>query len=285
MWAIAAILFSQLGRDINARTLNLGKGVIATICLLILFLPSDLPESSRTYFISNEFWYLALSGLLGITIGDTLYFLTLQRLGARLTLLIGTLIPVVTAISAIVLFDEQISVLAGTGLMMTISGVGYVLWNKVGQSESSKLWISGVLIGSFYILAESGGILLTKLGLGAYDSIEATLIRQIWGVAGLTFWGLAAGSLLVDFKPVRRNRRLLTLFVAASFIGAFLGTWLSIFALEMTYASVAVSLNSTSPLFVIPIAYWFLNEKISKNSVIGAIAAVLGVFLYFMSLS
>ena len=146
------------------------------------------------------------------------------------------------------------------------------------------MWLSGLIVAMIYVLAESGGILLTKMGLGYYDSLEATFIRQVWGVVGLTFWGLAAGNMLSGFHPLINRPKLAALFVVTSFIGAFLGTWLSILALDLTYTAVAVSLNSTSPLFVLPISYWFLKEKLTKSSVIGATIAVLGIVVYFSSL-
>jgi len=280
MWAIAAILFAQLGQQLNARALNLGKGIVAAVCLFVLLIAAGFNLS----YEANTFWYLALSGLLGIAIGDTLYFLTLQRLGAKLTLLVGTLIPVVTAISAVIFFHEHIKLLSAIGLSMTVLGVTYVLWFKVEKDGVNRAWIGGLVIALFYIMTESGGILLTKLGLDYYGSLEATFIRQIFGVAGLVFWGLSARSLLTDFKPVTNDKRLLLALIVTSFIGAFLGTWLSIVALELTYTAVAVSLNSTSPLFVLPIAYWLLGEKLTRNSVYGAIIAVLGVVIYFISL-
>ena len=279
MWAIAAILFSQLGKQLNAKALNLGKGIIALVCLSIVLLPTGFSE-----FQINSFFFLALSGLLGIAIGDTLYFLTLQRLGAKLTLLVGTLIPVVTGISAIILFSETPSILSVSGLIVTVFGVSYVLWQKVEEKKVNKVWLSGLFIAFFYIMTESGGILLTKMGLDNYTSLEATFIRQAWGIAGLFFWGLVVGNLISDFKPLRHNPKLLGLFAVTSFIGAFLGTWFSILALELTFASVAVALNSTSPLFVLPIAYWFLKEKLTPRSVYGAIIAVFGVILYFTGL-
>ncbi|MDH5258970.1 MAG: DMT family transporter, partial [Gammaproteobacteria bacterium] len=184
MWAIAAILFAKLGKQLSARSLNLGKGIIALVCLLFILFPFRTSD-----FLQEGFWYLALSGLLGICIGDTLYFLTLQRLGARLTLLVGTLIPVVTALSAIVLFKEAISFLSAVGLLLTIGGVTYVLWSKVNREtkvdtedktktksetktktksesdcakkHSKKILLSGVFIAIVYVLAESAGILLT----------------------------------------------------------------------------------------------------------------------------
>ena len=75
-----------------------------------------------------------------------------------------------------------------------------------------------------------------------------------------------------------------TLLIAAV-IGAFLGTWLSIIALKYTHAAVAATLNSTSPLFILPLAVLMLKERISSREILGALIAVSGVGIYFGSLS
>lgn len=280
LWAVAAILFAQIGEKLSARTINLVKGFVAFVCLAFLLLIYSTSE-----FEWRAFGFLALSGIIGIAIGDTLYFQTLQRLGAKLTLLIGTLIPVVTGVSALFLFNETISHVQVFGLLITLFGVAFVLWNKTTQNTSNYAWFSGVTIACIYVFAESAGILLTKYGLNHYNSVEATFIRQIFGVAALVFWGLAVKDLVGGFEPLRKNSRLLGLLIATSFIGAFLGTWLSIFALESTYAAVAVTLNATSPIFVLPLAYWFLKEKFDKKQLIGSLVAVFGIAVYFVNLS
>jgi len=279
LWAVAAVLFGQIGREMTAKAMNLAKGLVALFCLVIFIFPEPFVNLRQ-----ETFWVLALSGILGICIGDTLYLLSIQRLGARLTLLVGTLIPVVTAIAAVFLFQEFMGISAYLSLILTVLGVSYVLWSKAEKSHQKILWTSGLTVAGLFVLTESSGILLTKWAVIEMDSLEATFIRQVWGVVGLTIWGLLARELVSDFLPLKNNPFLLKKLILTSFIGAFLGTWLSVLALKLTYASVAVALNSTSPIFVLLISGLFLSEKIPRSSIIGAIVAVLGVILYFLQM-
>ena len=232
----------------------------------------------------ETFWVLALSGVLGICIGDTLYLLSIQRLGARLTLLIGSLIPVVTAVVAVFVFNEYMGISAYLSLLLTVFGVAYVLWSKAEKSQKHIIWKSGLVVAGLFVLTESSGILLTKWAVFEVDSLEATFLRQVWGVAGLTVWGLLAREFVSDFLPLKNNPALFKKLIITSIVGAFLGTWLSVLALKLTYASVAVALNSTSPIFIILISVLFLNEKIPRSSIIGSIVAVVGVVLYFLQI-
>lgn len=213
-----------------------------------------------------------------------MYFLTLQRLGARYTLLLGTMIPVVVAIVSYMSLGEHLPLISFLGLTLTIIGVTGVLWRASMSQNASTKWLSGILIGTCFVLGEAGGILLSKLGVSELPAIQASLMRQAIALAALTFWGLAALQLTPWTKslvaPNTRGR-----FLTAAFVGAFLGTYLSLVALKLTYATVAASLNSTSPLFVLPIAAWWLKEKMSLSSIVGTAVAVAGIFVYFFSLS
>jgi len=58
----------------------------------------------------------------------------------------------------------------------------------------------------------------------------------------------------------------LVILMVAAVVGSYLGIWSSI-------------LGSTEPIFVLPLAYLFLKERVSPRSVLGAVVAVAGVAL------
>jgi drug/metabolite transporter (DMT)-like permease len=279
LWAVAAILFRRVGDHVSAMGINLGKGMVALICLGILLLFagdfSTIGDESLTA--------LALSGLIGICFGDTLYFLTLVRLGPRRTLLLGAMIPVTTALIAVAFLHERVTGMAWLGVLCTIAGVTYVLWQRAPEGGNQQVRQAGLFYGILFVLANALGIIAAKVGVSDVPAMEATFIRQIFAIAGLTFWGLMVRDLLGWVAPLK-DRRVLKVLVMAAVIGAFLGTWLSIVALKYTHAAVAASLNSTSPLFILPLAAFLLKERVSVREVVGAVVAVVGVGLYFSSL-
>ena len=277
-WAVSAVMFQQLGQQLSALAMNLFKGIVAIVCLGLLTIPFGVADVS-----DDAFFLLALSGLVGICLGDTLYFLTIKRLGSRLTLLVGSLIPVATAMIAVTVLGEHISVDAAIGLVLTITGVSYVLWERSPIKAEYAQWRLGLFLGLLFVLANALGIIFTKVGVKDIPALDATFIRTLWAVFGLVSWGLISRSLLSWVEPVKdtavRNRLLI-----ASVIGAFLGTWLSVVALKYTHAAVAVTLNSTSPLFVLPLAMAVLKEQITWRAVSGAFVAIMGIAVYFFSL-
>jgi len=266
--------------------INLAKGLVSMLFMAVLLLPGFY--SGLATLDTNSLAALALSGIIGICFGDTLYFLALMRLGARRTLLLGSLIPVTTALMAVAFLGEQMPVLAWLGMSLAIVGVTYVLWQRApqenAQQQPRERYRSGLFFGVLFVVANALGIIATKVGVTDVPALEATFVRQVFAIAGLTFWGLMVRDLLGWVTPLRDGKLLKTLLIA-SLIGAFLGTWLSIVALKYTYAAVAATLNSTSPLFILPLAAFWLKERVSLREIVGALAAVTGIGLYFSSLS
>lgn len=278
MWAWSAILFRALGNSVSALALNLGKGIVALLCMGALLLTQPwISADARTWAV------LAASGVLGIALGDTLYFLALVRLGPRVTLVVSTLIPVITALAAVLLFDEQLAPAAWLGLALTIGGVSLVLWEQAPCAATDLRWRSGLAFGILFVLASAGSILFTKIGVAELPSMQATFLRQMWAIAALSVWISAAGAMIQNLAPLK-DRRVLRALIIAAFIGAFLGTWLSVAALKYTHAAVAAALNSTSPLFVLALAALWLKETVSAKATAGAGIAVAGVALYFLSI-
>jgi drug/metabolite transporter (DMT)-like permease len=262
--------------------LNYSKGLIAFVCLGGLLFFSELLAVDVQSLL-----FLSISGLIGICLGDSLYFVVLVRLGPRLTLLLGSLIPVAAGLIAVIFLQEKISLLAAAGLALTIAGVSFVLWEKAPVNDGhshNRSWKLGVLLGVLFVVFEAAGIIFTKMGVQEIPSIQATFIRQTVAIIGLTFWGLAAGTLVGWVEPLK-NPRVRNRVIVAAVIGAFLGTWLSVLALKLTHTSVAAALNSTSPLFVLPLAAYLMREKISRRAVIGTLVAIAGVAEYFLTLS
>lgn len=277
-WALSAILFRQLGEHLPAMAMNLFKGLIAVLIMGVFVFGSGSGMP-----LTDALWLLLLSGLLGIFLGDTLYFLTLVRLGPRATLLLGTLIPISAGLIAIVLFDEIVGVLAWVGMALTLAGVSSVLWNRSEPGHGTDQWKSGIGFGLLFVLANAGSVLLIKGGVQDLSAMQASLVRHSAAIVALLAWGLASSALPNWTRPIVHDSRVRWLLILASVLGAFLGSWLSVVALKFAPAVVAVTLNSTSPLFILPLAAWFLRERVSLRSVFGAIIAIVGIGLYFLS--
>jgi drug/metabolite transporter (DMT)-like permease len=275
-WALGSILFRKLGNKVSPLGMNLGKNIIGILYIGIILLLTGIKAVS-----DREFLILGASGLLGIALGDTLFFKALIELGPRLTVILGTLGPVFTVILAVIFLREMPSFLAWIGILLTTTGVSWILWRRSPGEDVRKSRISGIKYLLLSILCTSIGIIFAKIGVSSVSALQALFIRFIGGTIGLTLYGLASRQIKTWLAPFR-DIRLLKFILLTVFIVVFGGFWLFLLSLKYTDASIASILNSTEPLFILPLTAFFFQEKISLQEIIGAIVAVSGVVLIFM---
>lgn len=278
VWACASLLFAALGASMHPVTLNLYKCVIALVMMLVtqlIFLGVSLPHMS-----SHEWIWLSLSGLLGLSIGDTAFFNALNRLGPRRTLLVSALTPAITAILAIPVLQEGLDARVILGMLLTMAGVVWVIRERSSTgSEEDVALKAGLGFALIAVAAQSGGNVLTKLGASEASALEISMVRLLAGILGLVAYMVIKGR---SFKPQTTwTTRDYSLLILATFLGTYLGIWLMNSGLKYAQTAVATTLNSTSPIFILPLAYFILKEKISWRSFGGAVVAVLGVALLF----
>ena len=274
-WAFCAVLWRKLGEDISPLSMNLSKGIIGSLYLSVVLLVIGIePVSTR------DFFFLGISGLLGITLGDTFFFMSLMNLGPSLSSLMGTLVPVSVAFSAAMFLGERPSLLAWAGIFLTVSGVAWVLKERLPQNEIKiiKNKALGIKYRLLSIICMTAGVLIAKIALTSVPTVQATLIRMSWGVGGIILWGALNHELKGSLAPFK-DLHLLKKVSFIVFILVFGGFWLSLVSLKYMDASIANTLGSTTPLFILPIAAIMLKEKISLRAGLGAAIAVGGVTL------
>jgi drug/metabolite transporter (DMT)-like permease len=275
IWAGSSIFYGQIGRQVSPLVLNLSKGLLA-----IGYLSITMALTGDSFQLpTRALGLLFLSGLVGIALGDTVFFGALNRIGARLTLLINTLSPVVTALLADVFLGEKLRPLSYLGICVAIGGIAGVISDRTReQSEQSRQFWLGI------------GYALTSAGA---NSVATVLSRQAMSAQDLspvatTFWRLLAGTigilclLAVQRKPasLKLNAKTWTQLGAVAFFSTYLGISLQQTALKFTAAGIAQTIGATSPLFVLVIDRW-RGEKIGWWSLGYGVLAIGGVSLLF----
>ena len=271
-WALGSVLFRRLGDHLPPISLTFAKGIagaalLGALVAIIGFEP-----------ISTEAWLLLiLSGLLGIALGDTLFFLALNNLGAHVVVILFTLGQVLTAILAVFWLGEQPHPLDWAGISLILGGVTVVMWTRI-SGEGGRTHIVGALYGLLSVLAMAVSIILAKEALATTGSIQATFIRMVAGTAGIFLFGQVTGQLYGGLSALRRPR-LFGFFLLSVGVVTFGGFWLSLVAIAHLDVTIANTLNATEPLFVLPLAALLLKERITPPVVLGSLATVGGIVL------
>ncbi len=279
IWAIAAMVYTQIGRQLSPLLLNLLKGLIAiALLLLTLHLRGQLFPAVPLQAVQ----LLALSGVVGIGFGDTAYFQALQDIGPRRTLVIEALAPPLTALLAWVVLRESLSAIALAGIALTILGVLWVVLERTQNVDQPRLhWLRGVSCGLLAALGQAAGAVLSRSALAGsdIDPLWSTLVRLVAGCAVLMVWLLGQRLMLKQLRLLGKPR-VLSILVSTAFFSTYLGIWLQQVALKFASAGVAQSLSATSPLFVLPLAA-MTGDRLHWRSILGVVIALAGIWLLF----
>ena len=283
-WALASMLYRLLGKKIAPLPLNILKGLIAIAFLLLTLTWQGWQWGTVSY---SGLIVLAVSGMLGIGLGDTAYFMALNQLGARKTLLLETLAPPISALLAFVLIGESLSYLAWCGILLTILGVAWVISERtvdIGRNRPTLLL--GVAWGLGAAIAQASGAVLSRTVLisSSLSPLESSLIRLIGGLAIsflLCLFPLPEPIIKSATKLENLSLRLWGNLAIAIFFGTYLGIWLQQTSLKYAPAGIAQTLLATSPLFVIPMVVMG-GEKVSWRSLGGVLLSIMGISLLFL---
>jgi drug/metabolite transporter (DMT)-like permease len=277
------LLFASLGRQrTSPLTMNLLKCTLA-LGLMALTLWETTGRGWPVSLGGASLAALGVSALLGIALGDTAYFHALTRLGPRRTLTFSTLGPALTALIAWPVLGERWTWAMAAGMVLTLMGVSTVSRERAAGSTSEQGldWV-GIGWAVLGVACQAVGTVLTKLGGQELLPLEISVVRLSVGVCALAFYVTATGKLSAAAAPLKQPALLKTL-IAGTFLGTYLGIWLSMTGVRYTYAGIAATLTSTSPIFVLPLAAIFLKERISARAALGAALAVAGVAILSMS--
>jgi drug/metabolite transporter (DMT)-like permease len=278
VWAIAVILFRISGKTVPPFALNLFKNAVALVLfvpLLLLLGKPLLPAAPATDYV-----LLLGSGLLGIAISDTLFFMALNLLGASLIAIVDCVYSPFIIVLSYFFLGERLNPWQFSGVLLIAAAIAVMAWK--GTLENGKLprrdLFRGIVLGVLAMLTVAVGIVMIKPMLAHTDVFWATAMRLAGGIGGL-----------VLFLPFLRNRRkiLAPLFdiakwkvlIPASLLGSFFALLFWVAGMKFTLASIAAVLNQMNVIFVFILAAVFLGEKATPWK-IGAVAlAFIGAFL------
>jgi len=282
LWAVSSVVYGILGQQLSPLWLNLSKGLIAiALILLTLVLTSPiLPQINLPQMEWLPLGGLILSGVVGIGLGDTAYFTTLNYLGARRTLLMENLAPPFAALLAWVFLDEILSLQAWFGIGLTLFGIAWVITERTaGSIVTHSHPLRGVGWGILSAIGQAIGSVLARSALVNSDisPLWAALIRLYSGT--ICIWVLlyfAKSRSLPSARAPIWSRRLIIAIILTAFGSTYLGIWLQQTSLKFSPVGISQTLIGTSPLFVLPLAV-AMGEKVSLRSLVGVLIAIAGV--------
>jgi drug/metabolite transporter (DMT)-like permease len=275
LWAVAVILFKKAGDTIRPLALNWYKTALTAVLLLPFLLAEGLGGITGLSLLK-----VLLSGILGIAVSDTLFFIALDRLGASLTAIVDCFYAPSAMLAAWAMLGELPRMVQVAGACCVISAVLVVSLERdhVRAKLDRRRLATGFLAGAAAMGVMGISITLMK------PILEQ---RSLWLVTELR--ALAALAVLSVMMLLRRDRRALFASLGGhgawrhalpgSFLGNVLAMTLWVAAFKYTSVNSAAILNQTNIVFVVIMATWLLKEPFSRHRLLGTALAFTGAVM------
>ena len=291
-WGLGCLLFdavharrSATERPPSPAGMNLFKNSLATT----VFVVAGLLMGS-TYPGSEAFWPLFWSGVVGFAVGDTLYFAAFPLAGVQATAMVGNLTPPIAGLLGWLFLKETFDASSLGWMAVVLAGVSLVILDpkkakfKEADREPRKVAL-GLLFALGAAVSQAVAIVVAHKSFHGVEVLPGTVIRLLGGlVAAIAIASLfslsrsgrqSPAGLAETLRPLG-NRVLLRALLIPTFFATLISLPLHSATVQVAPGHISALLLSTSPLFILPLGFWF-GVRQGVVSVVGTMVGLFGV--------
>ena len=270
--------------SVSPYILNPLKNTIGTILfVLTTLLVSDI--SAVNSLSTNETLILVLSGIIGITIADVLFLISLNILGTSRSAIINTIYSPMVIMLAYFILDESLTFADVVGGLMILLSILYLSFNQ--EKSNINNLNKGLLIGILAYSLMALGIIMVKPILNRFsNSIEMQLWIIIFRLIPGTFLSYITMSFMMKKKEIilqLSNKKIWPIILLGSFLGTYVGFAMWVIGMAKTSASIASILNQTSTIFIAFFGWLILKETFSRKMMICFFISIIGAFIIIIA--
>lgn len=280
-WAVSLTIFRPAIEEHGAWTINLAKSSIAAALLGLTVLGMG-EVGTLLAAPGRSIGVIAVSGVVGLTLGDTALFGAIRRLGVYRTLLFQTLGPVFAAILEIGLYGESLGAARLLGGGVVLAGVALVISPGRGRTAATRHDAMGYALAVVAAFGQGAGVVLAKDGLEGLSLVSASFVRLAAGMLSMVLVMLWNGRLRGAVKALA-SREALRRVTPPTVLGTYFAMLLMMAGVAWAPASVTAVLLSTSPIFSLFIDHWTVGSPLTARGLAGTAIAVAGVGVLAMA--
>ncbi len=284
-WTGSATFFTFASRRVGSVVVNRIRLLIAAVLLSAthwLVLGSPLPAAEP-----QRWFWLGLSGIVGLAIGDAFLFQAYVWIGARLTMLMMSTVPILSALLAWAALGERLLPQQWAGIALTVIGLAWVAARPGAQTDAPAARLDyrrGLLYGLGAAAGQALGMILAKEGLsGAFPPLSGNVMRMTSAAAAMWLVTLMRGQARSTAQALREKPSAWGPITAGAVAGPFFGVWLSLIAIQATEVGVASTLMALPPVFLLPVGRFVFGERVGWQAVAGTMLAMAGISLLFLA--
>ena len=272
-WTYACFLWRQQTKYFSASQINIIKNIIA----FIIFLPFIFTFNFQSGF--QEILILLLSGIIGISIGDTFYIISLKKLGTRRTLTVEALSPIIATLLGSILLGEVLSIKVFLGIFLVSISLLGVAFQKTKNSQKiiskndKKIGFIFAFLSVFcaVIAASLSRFVLINFDINPFQTTEIRLLGSIIGL--LPFMRHSLTNAIIKIPLIDKLNLL---------YATFLGTNIGILLQQNVFKSLPIAIGwtilSTSPVISLLFAK-AEGEEVNFKTIVLTLNIILGVYI------
>lgn len=288
-WTIGTLSFTTASNRASPVSVNRVRLLYAFVLITfisVLFFGFSLSDLLFQPDMEQWFW-LGISGVIGLTIGDFFSFSAYKLIGGSKASLFNAIAPVAALLLGMVLLNEQLNGIGLMGMAISVSGILWFIWEhnrkQQLQVELSKadLW-KGVAFAALGAISQGLGLVCAKKGLIHPGSISIHPIHATWirmGIGTLVTYliGFFRSNMWKEFKEITFTKSIFKPVITGTVFGPVTGVTMSMLSVTVLEVSLTQTIFSLLPISVMFTARLMGKEKLSVVSLIAALISILGV--------
>lgn len=281
MWTGSALAFAAATTRVGSVYVN----VVRLAAAIVFLLATIVVFGIQVNVSAVQVLFLSMSGFVGFVFGDTFLFKSYEYTSARISTLIMSAAPAMTALMAFLFLNETLSFIGVLGMTVTLAGIALViLERKESSSHRIPISMAGVVYALLGALGQAGGMIFAKSAFaqGPVNGFVATLIRASAALLVLAPLNYFAGRFTKPREIFTNDRKAFRFTMLGSFLGPYLGVTFSLIAISLTNVAVAATIIALVPIIMLPTVWLLFHEKLTWRAVVGAWVAVAGVGILFL---
>jgi drug/metabolite transporter (DMT)-like permease len=270
LWALTPVFSKKALGYSTPVELNFVRAISGSIALIliILFTRGGLIFDIDVY----GFTLLLAATMIGIGLGDTVFFKSIDAIGVSRGVAISSVYPLIVLLTSACIVGEPVTLTDIAGGLSIVSATVIVALSEEESAVGSNRYLSGVALSLASALLWSIAITLVSIGVRSVDPLIGNAYR---------FLILAIATLPLCRRSLAKLRDISLLLWGSlsGLTGLALGTTIYLESIRLIGAGKATVITGVQPIISAVIASLSLRERLSVKIWLAVILASIGIIL------
>jgi drug/metabolite transporter (DMT)-like permease len=277
-FGVTNILYKKMSNNISVMDIMFTR---MWVSLPVAYIFGVLASGSLIFTIPTKALFpLILSMVIGIIIGDGMYFLSQERIGVSRAFPIAMSYPLLVYFLAALFLAEPVIPQRVFGAIIIVVGVIMIVRAEYDDEKIDKRWNKddiriGIVLAFLVFFCWAASDVIFQFGLTGVPPAEANFYRIF--AASLILVPIFLLSLRGEREFPNKRTTLHALLVGIIALGFSLIAYT--FGVKFVGVTVTALIVASAPMFTAPLSVVLLDEDVNRKVAFGTILTIIGVLL------